>query len=130
MNIKRIIAQLEAATEPSRDLDEYIALLIGWTRDTRLSVIDSIWWCPPDSNVWQIGFPLFTVSMDAAVSAIPAGLFWLAGYGRNREDEPDYGCQVILAGGGVECGETNVNLAIAICTAALKARDVLAGVGK
>lgn len=74
--------------------------------------------------------PAFTASADAALSLLPQQFDWLIGKGQTRPDEPPFGIQVFPAGSGrmvatpVPLGEgEHPCLAIAICIAALEARN-------
>lgn len=68
--------------------------------------------------------PRYTSSMDAAVKLIPDGMFWIAGYGRTRPDEPLAGAAVCKPDDQINpVGEAEGDhLAICLCIAALEAR--------
>ena len=62
--------ECERAAGPSRALNERIVVAAGWRcrRD--------MWWCPPGTTEWMLGFPNFTGSLDAAVSLVKKGYLW------------------------------------------------------
>ena len=67
----------------------------------------------------------FTTSIDAALTLIPDDLFWLMSRGRVRPNEPLYGAQLYRDNGSdrpIAEAESD-HLAMAICIAALKARE-------
>jgi hypothetical protein len=111
-----LIARLEVAEGPSRDLDMEIAKLAqGFGL--------------PGSGL--LGYlPYFTSSLDAALTLVPKGMWWLIGLGKTRPKEPLYGAQILLHGPRppynadvLAEGEHDANPAIALCIASLKARS-------
>lgn len=102
--IEDLIARLKQATGPDLDLDHAIATVVR----------------PSDGH----GVLLYTASIDAALTLVPEGLYWMTGFGRVREAEPLGGMAIF------EPGETEVTFSeaegatvpLAICIAALKAR--------
>lgn len=99
-----IIARLEKATGPDRELDD----AIGATLER------------PCKN-WP-----FTASIDAALTLVPGGFRWKLGYSRHVPcvaDLIDYGHRSLGCLGHFD-GECDSNHAIALCIAALKARAI------
>lgn len=66
-----LIAELEAATEGSRDLDGEIALSLGWVKH------HAGWahWTTPEGLENQ-HVPFFSDSLDAALTLVPEGWVW------------------------------------------------------
>lgn len=124
-----IIDKLKAATGPDRHIDADIAI-----------TVDAAYYAKSDSpgnhprghvmglsdgvpNRMTIA-PNYTASIDAAVKLIPAGMFWIAGYGRTRPDEPLAGASIVTADDQINpVGEAEGDhIAICMCIAALEAR--------
>ena len=74
-----LIARVEAAEGPDRELDAEIALVSGQWRCTENGTM----WRPiPDDGPkrgWSGYFPAYTGSLDAAASLVPEGWFWRCG---------------------------------------------------
>ena len=68
MTHAELIAALEAATEPSQELDAEIAKGLGWVSETRLN--RPSWWARPDEV--RLPLPEFTSSLDAALTLVPS----------------------------------------------------------
>lgn len=73
-----LIARLESAEGPDRELDEAIAYCIGWyscppalTSRTNRDI-----WFDPDGGEFE-EVPEFTGSLDAAMELMPKGLPWM-----------------------------------------------------
>lgn len=64
-----LIARLEAATGPSRELDKAILLALGY------SWRGMAYWSRDDSHTWE-GSTNFTASIDAALTLVPDGASW------------------------------------------------------
>ena len=110
-DLSALIAALEAAAVGSRELDERIALHVGWA-------------VQPDGQM-QAGIPAYSTSLDAALTLVPDGMWWLLGKGRTRPDEPLYGAKILLRSGhgyAVDVvAETEAHTpALAMCCAALR----------
>lgn len=114
-----LAARCEAAEGPDRDLDEQIALAVGWTfhRDPLFD-----FWREPNRADEHEEPPAFTASVDCALTLIPDGMWWLIGKGRTRPDEPLYGVQILDGERVVAEAETEASAALAICAASLRAR--------
>lgn len=67
MTHNELLAALEAATEPSRELDAEIAKALGWIPESRLN--DPDWWVRQDGV--RLSLPCFTSSLDAAMTLVP-----------------------------------------------------------
>lgn len=114
-----IIAMLEKAECPNNAIDAKIAKFVGW-KD-----VGGYWLNPAESHYYQRkkGPPEFTNSIDDAVSLIPAGMYWVASFGKCQDDEPIGACQIFhQSDATVPVAEAEGNsVHIAICIAALKA---------
>ena len=129
MTLSELIAALEAATGPSRELDEEIAKTQGWAYEKRNN--DRVeWWYRPDGTrrayVWRDNrCPPYTASLDAALTLVPEGLDWLL---RTACGGTERRCYAHVMRGdtnrdGCSLGEgRHIFAAIALCIAALKAR--------
>lgn len=79
-----LIARLEAATGPDRELDAAIALAVGYTTYPD-GYGDGNEWIDPQGNhlprAVRMGAqpPKFTASIDAALTLVPDGCLWGAG---------------------------------------------------
>lgn len=120
-------------TIPSSQLDELISLL-GGARKGDEQLDKAIEYAVTRHACAQYWLPKFTSSVDAALTLVPDGTFWLLGAGRSRPGEPLYGCVISRPVGEPEqleehalgTGEHDASLALAICIAAFKARRALA----
>lgn len=118
-----LIERLDAATGPDRELDAEIAKTIGWS--TFIFGGAGLCWKDPAGHV-RAEQPHFTGSLDATMTLMPKinrpNFPWLA-IKSNNPNNP-IGCRCELWLDNVKNyngrGET---LAIAICIAALKARE-------
>lgn len=108
--------------EPSRELDGEIALAIGWEKTETPPAGEN--WVRPDKRFAYPSPPCFTISLDAAVTLLVEGDEWqitnLYGIARaeanmNASKGPTYGEHK----GG--------HMALALCSAALRARAAMAG---
>ncbi|NQX95018.1 MAG: hypothetical protein HRT64_08895 [Erythrobacter sp.] len=63
-----LIKRLEAATEPSRELDAEIATLSGWEH-----IVGAAWQRPDGVTVNSTRIPCFTNSIDAALTLVGEG---------------------------------------------------------
>jgi hypothetical protein len=125
-DIAELIARLEAATEGSRELDEAIALTFGWTLDGQPTTAAPYRWIAPKGG-WHLTPPLFTESVDAAMSLVPkrgaGGLLWRIILERKPlHSGPAWIAEVRehAKNGGGAIAHT---AALALCVAALKARS-------
>lgn len=125
MSVAELIARMETATGPSRELDEAIALAADPESKVALHCIGDdcpVWY---RSNAPKIDLPEFTASIDAALTLVPEGWNWLA---RSPSDNSIRYKSKFFAhidrlpadqGDELAYAET---AAIALCIAALKAR--------
>jgi hypothetical protein len=91
--VRDLVRRVESATGPSKALDREIALAVGWVRlspsEARRS--NPAWYHPEDcrngkpiidslhgTDVWRDPIA-YTASLDAAMSLVPEGWFWMAG---------------------------------------------------
>lgn len=107
-----LIARLEKATGPDREIDNAIADALGFEMPLTGSE----------------GWPLYyTGSIDAARTLVD-GFYWLASEGRTRDNEPLGGAQVFRKNYLVKpiAEAEHERVEIALCIAALKARSIVA----
>ena len=78
-----------------------------------------------DGPVAKYGeLPRLTESIDAAMTLLYPGLYWMMAKGRLKPSEPLYAAQIIDAESGIAVTEAEHNsLEICICIAALKAKS-------
>lgn len=105
-----LIERVETTAGPDRDIDFAVAAAVGW----------------PDSPHSHQHARRYTEHLDAAVSLVPEGKFWMVGYGRMRRNEP-LGGATIYYGKGLAIGTMIAEAeaatpALALCAAALRAR--------
>jgi len=115
--IASLIARLEAASGPSVELDEEIRVAVD---------AENINYWPaefaPTVGTYE-GPVAYTASIDAALTLVPEGLFFLFGIGRVRSGEPLAAAQIMRPVTLDQVAEAEADtLPIAICIAALKAR--------
>lgn len=116
MTLSSLIERLEKAEGPDRELDEELALISGCERKDH-------WW--KVNGAWGLALPAFTSSVDAALTLVPEGFKWKAGYSRyvpHNAGIQDYRANPVL---GVFVGECDSNRAIALCIAVLRARSAM-----
>ena len=122
MTITELITALEKATGPSRELDCFIALAAGRARGVALRDMQT---GPTDSQKsWMASSVVqkgawfhperYTASIDAALTLVPEGWEWELAWNNNMA-YATFGIAPIE-------GESP-SLAIALCIAALKARE-------
>ena len=108
--LSALLAKLEAATGPSRELDAAIALAVGWReRDGMLG-----WeWVAPEGRMR--GLPHFTKSLDAAMTLVPPDWYAIIS-SRGRADlrHPDEPYRRETSDGATAI--------LALCRAAVRAR--------
>lgn len=124
-----LVARLEKATGPDRDIDELIAEAVGYKVCSETQAYGRSWNSP--SGYFIGAAPKFTDSLDAAVTLIPEGWAWSVHVGgcyatgrllKPRAElaeavETQFGPAV-----GIRSQIEAATPAIAICIAALKAR--------
>lgn len=116
-----LIGRLKAATGPDPDLDAEIWMTLNpdWRSFARTKVGG---WFTKDGATRPAS--AYTDSIDAALTIVPMSLYWLIGCGKVTPGEPLYGAQVLRHDGSVVAeAESDATPAIAICIAALKARN-------
>jgi hypothetical protein len=124
----KLIERLERATGPDPELGRDVLLACGWRRTCAGHFYGPLYYWSSPSNARcypEDRLPCPTQSIDAALTLLPEGLYWAAGYGRCREAEPLGGVAIYRPGDTTNAiaeaeGST---VAIAVCIAALKARD-------
>lgn len=112
MTSQELIAALEKATEPDRELDVAIYHLLYPT--TRIEGDKYV------NDCFLEPMPFYTSSIDAAMTLVPEGHKWKCGYSRHVP----HNAEVIDYEGrnGSFVGECDSNRAIALCIASLKSR--------
>lgn len=123
MKINDLIAELEASTDGSRELDNAVFLATHPDQGTT-SEEDEYWYAAhldEDGGPWTL-LPFYTTSLDAALTLVPDGWGWTinhdaiaAVYAPKIEGDDD------LADWG---SAPNGTPALALCIASLKARQV------
>lgn len=118
-----LAARVEQAQGPDRELDAAIATMLGWT-EVHGSVLrpDFRGGRPPGVIDWWDIVPIYTASLDAALTLVPEGYVWTlhgepggAGLAGVQPDRGD----------GDGCDYSDVNAAtpvLALTAAALRAR--------
>lgn len=143
-----LIEKLQAAPGPDREIDLAIAVLLQPEGDIAKVIRFRRGFDGKEGMAWDLhsgavcfekytadgrctfngGYPLarYTESIDAALTLRPPGSWWIAGEGQTRPDEPLCGAR-ILKGGAEDMilgeGEHPTSPAIAMCIAALRARE-------
>lgn len=125
-----LIARVEAATEGSAELDLDILNALGprqwiWL-DRRDETITHEQYGPGAVGNPVTSMDRLSRSLDAAMTLIPDDLWWILGKGRTRPNEPLYGVQLRNPSGPDAVAaeaEHPTSIAVAICLAALKARN-------
>ena len=115
-----LLAKLEAATGPSRELDAKIALAVGWRERNGMFGRE---WISPAGRMAEL--PPYTRSLDAAMTLVPEGCYWHVAAGKTRDSEPLYGAMIQEAAfDGAELGaaENDVGPALALVIASIRAR--------
>lgn len=113
----KLAARCEAATGPDRTLDAEIAVLVDGLGS--VATYSPAYLHAVGNSFEDIGkyadIPAFTASIDAAMSLVPEGAWWWV------EAQP-LG-KAFHAGCADECVATAATPALALCIAALRARD-------
>lgn len=113
-----LIKRLEALTGPSREVDAEIAKAIGWVK--------YITWTSPNGRIYA-DCPNFTNSLDAAMTLVPKmdrpNFPWLMMKSNNPNNPIGCRCELWLDNVKNYRGR-GATLAVALCIAALKAREV------
>jgi hypothetical protein len=125
-DLRALIERVSELKGPCRETDGliYIATHIPVERTGRIDHEGGcVGWWPKDAPYQSaIEVPRYTESVDAALTLVPEGFKWKAGYGRHVPhvaELRDYRDQPIL---GTFIGECDSNRAIALCIASLRAR--------
>ena len=126
MTLAKLIAALEAATGPSRELDAEIALAVGAVppictrRGVEAASARANWWSIDDSLCWSA--PAYTKSLDASITTVPEG--WRVTNLREATDgERWYWIATVgLVGESEMRHSSGKPAAIALVTASLRAR--------
>lgn len=118
-----LIARLKKTTGQDWKLDQEIfALAEGWSYPL-VGAAQQQFECATLAH----GRTNYTASIDAALTLVPKGLYWMAGFGKCREDEPLGGVAIFRPGNEdiPEAQAEAATVALAICIAALTARQSL-----
>lgn len=128
--MRDLIERLEKATGPDRDVDVAIwAALFADPRKYRRASDEGPRYSDWESNhsgKWEPFYPIlnaapYTASIDAAMMLVPEGSTWEVGFSDNR---------VFWAGIDEHPSYRGATAAIALCIAALKARETALSKGK
>lgn len=114
-----LIARLESADGPSRELDWAIAESLGWTRCQVGQVIAC--YAPGDPHM-KAGAPRYTASIDAALTLVPEG--WHMSVNTTVGALLQGSAAVRDRDGGPSFASAASTPALALAAAALKARGV------
>lgn len=131
MTLPDLIAALERADGPSRELDAEIDVAVKpdgysmWCSE-RLPVRETLSSGLVIVKEYTYQVARYTASLDAALTLIPENQWFLMGAGKTRPDEPLYGVQIIRQNSDTVIAEAEHDggLAIALCISALRARSV------
>lgn len=127
--MKELLQRLSADKSPSRDRDAeiFISVTPGVLEAGRIDRLGGLvgWW-PRDAPYQSAReVPQYTVSIDAALLLIPEWHRWRVGCGRRVQYIASV--EPTVADHGISVGETDSTPAIALCIAALKAREAANG---
>ena len=90
-DIKELAARVEALDGDDLHTRVDIALALGWTSKAVGQVI--AWYAPGDPHM-KAGPPQWLTSIDAAMTLVPEGCGWMAGWGQTLPDEPMGGAAI------------------------------------
>ncbi|MFZ5669086.1 MAG: hypothetical protein ACOY4K_06305 [Pseudomonadota bacterium] len=128
----QLLADLKAATEPSRELDCRLAIAVGgFFIDGERYGEPAYCKHDPDGALIRPGqsgdmmVPRYTASIDAAVRLarlVFPGVWWVVAEGQMTQAEPLYGCQLLFGHDAVVGeGESDADPATAVCIAIIAA---------
>lgn len=137
MTLSSLIERLEKAEGPDRELDADIAAAvlggeIQWLQTAMTGDAFPVRKYPSKDHIRGFGrepVQRYTSSIDAALTLVPEGFKWKAGYSRyvpHNAEIQDYRANPVL---GVFVGECDSNRAIALCIAVLRAQAAIEGGG-
>lgn len=144
-DLMELAERVEALSGPDREIDALIAVAISswpsarviWHKGKRRFCRSGEGRIPfpvagGSGTNWGISFQQinYTASLDAAMTLVPEGCGWLAGYGQTHPDEPMGGALITRNARFVGYGENYDEIAVgeaatpalALCAAALRAR--------
>ena len=102
-DLSALIAALEAAAVGSRELDERIALCVGWA-------------VQPDGQM-QAGMPAYSTNLDASLRLAPIGMQWEVSTSSFHDGTDAFQAYVY------DYGSRGHTPALAMCSAALRSRS-------
>lgn len=113
----KLIDKLKKAKEGSRELDAQIAKAFG-AEAGRIGKIG--WRLRRPGQRWRY-LPRYTTCLDDALSLVPDGMYWVAGFGKTREAEPLGGASIMKPGDlDSAAGEGEAaTVPLALCLAAI-----------
>lgn len=130
-SMRDLIAKIEAATGPDRVLDGDIWIAInGWQERDGCRIPDGVWHRQdPNDRIAFEAPPAFTASIDAAVSLVPDGHWWIAG--NPTTDIPQASATVRRNGSDMADALVlfGATPALVICAAALRVRLAMQDAG-
>jgi hypothetical protein len=126
MTRKKLIAALDKALAPCREMDGKIATHYGWQK---YEYLPSAYWLKPDGvQVSWTEVPAYTSSIDAAQTLLPPNAWWRVGDGSPYRGDADpaqseRASAFCRFNGGDEGWAFGATPAIALCIAALQAQE-------
>ena len=126
-DLGELIARLEAAVGPDRELADAVLLACGWVKHKNpvWNHLDRCDWLspPPRQRLWSSSRrPNPTASIDAALTLVPEGFAWMVrGSGADDIAHPFFVAYVTIPGHDV-ASRVGATAPLALCIAALKAR--------
>lgn len=109
--------RIEQVTGPSRELDAEIALACGWKPAKKIDNSPDCLWVYPDRRDARWGVPFFTYSLDAAITLVREESFF------SLRTYHGWGIKVVVGGYVGKSTAPNGTPALALCAAALRARE-------
>lgn len=121
MTLLELAERCEAAAGPDRELDQDIALALGWSpipNPTKAGGLVGRWTQPDGTMSGMEGPPQWTASLDAALSLVPEGFDWTLG-----RTNGGLTIHAEVGGHGGDFMRFAESPALALCAAALRARS-------
>ena len=116
----------EKAERPDKELGFEILLACGWRRTCVGHFHGPLYQWSDDGkrSYREDNLPCPTGSIDAAMTLVPEGKYWVCGFGKVSADEPFGGAQIIEPESSEEIAEgQGATVALALCAASLRARS-------
>ena len=114
-----LIKDLETAPSGSRELSDRVLLACGWRRQRPMEGAVSWVWFRPDGEKHNGKSPDPTRNLQDAVDwVVPEGVEWRVQMALGTKSQPEIGFAIVG-----ECGRTGSTPALALCIAALRAKE-------